>query len=52
MAIGGSGAGGKGVCCSLPQISGRIDLLLIDNDSEKKKVSKNISHFKFAKNYW
>ena len=31
----------------LPQIFAKVDLLPIDNDSKKKKVTKNINHLKF-----
>ena len=35
-----------------PKSFAKVDLLPIHNDSEKKKVSKNINNFKFFENYW
>ena len=33
-------AGGGGVCSPPPQIFAKVDLLTIDNDSDKKKTAK------------
>ena len=48
MTIAGRGAGGR-AGCSLPLIFGNIDLLPIDNDSEKKNVSKHLITSNFSK---
>ena len=34
----------------LPQIFPKVDLLPIDNDSEKQKVARKTNDFKFLKN--
>ena len=35
------------------QIFAEVDLLLIDDDSDKKSITtKNTNQFKFLKNYW
>ena len=43
------GAGGGS---SSPQFFAKVDLLTIDNDSERKRGAKNINHIKFLENYW
>ena len=43
----GGGAGGA----AGPRFLSKIDILPIDNDSEKKRSNKNINYFKFFENY-
>ena len=39
-----------GSCSPTPPVCAKIELLPIDNDGEKKKVTKNINYFKFLEN--